>query len=323
MRSLHILVALLVPLPLTGQVHGTVVDPAGHPLADAVVDLWTPTARVGRVVTSTSGRFAFDSLRGGNRLVARRIGSLSLVRPVGATEPGLTLTLLPAQVELAAIEVTGKCTSREDAAARRAWARAAAWYRPLPDSLWLASWFKAEGTRVPADEAERPDIDSMGYGLAGYRALAVSTYETSIVRSGYPAPDPARDEVVSGSLVPAELQHLVSPFFGARVRFTLLEDDRVRFCPRDHRHPWIEGEFKLAEDGSLLWARWKYGSNVEGWGTGAVATFLAPAADRGMPLLTSTFLTWQERGSGMVARWAVEFREWLVSRDEPRDWRAP
>jgi hypothetical protein len=116
---------------------------------------------------------------------------------------------------------------------------------------------------------------------------------------------------------------LVNPLFGRRVRFTTLDEQRIRFCARDHRHPWIEGEFKLADDGSILWARWRYGAKVPGWETGGVATFLSPAADRSMPLLTATFLTWQERGSGMVARWGAEYSTWRVSRVEPREWRQP
>lgn len=300
------------------QIRGVVVDDAGRPLADAVIDLWTPTTRVGRVVTGPEGRFRCD-VGNVSRIVVRRIGSRSLVLPLEPGDSLLTIRLPLAPVELASIEVSGACGGREDRAARRRWETAAAWYRPLPDTLWLEATFKGEYSRVRKEEAERPDIDSTGYGNAGYRNLAIEVYETAIARFGYHALDPERDEAFSSSLFPAELQHLMNPAFGRRVRFTTLDEQRIRFCPRDHKHPWIEGEFKLAEDGSVLWARWRYGAKVPGWETGGVATFLAPAADRSMPLLTSTFLTWQERTSGMVARWAAEYSSWQVSRVEPRD----
>lgn len=320
--SLVVLLAVVSLLPqlLAAQVRGVVVDSTGRPLPDAVVDLWTSSLRVGRAVTGPSGRFVFDSLRGGTRVMARRIGSGSVVRAIGPADSVLTLILLAAPVEVAEVEVSGACGTREDRDARARWANAARWYHALPDSLWLDASFKAEHTRLLAVDAERPGLDSTGYGWAGYRGMATAMAEAGIERSGYPAPDPERDEVVGGSLLPAELHLLVSGFFGARVRFTTLDDDRIRFCPRDRRLPWIEGEFKLAEDGSLLWARWRYGSHVEGWATGAVATFLPPAVDRSMPLQTATFLAWQERGSGLVARWSVEYREWRLSLTPPEHW---
>jgi hypothetical protein len=313
------IVVLCIAVRAAAQVRGVVTDEAGRPLSDAVVDLWTQTTRVGRATTGAEGQFRFVG-GAASRIVVRRIGSLSLVLPLGASDSVLTIHLVPAPVEVAAIEVSGACSNKGDRAARQRWETAAAWYRPLADTLWVEATFKGEPSRVRKEEAERPDIDSTGYGNAGYRNLAIESDEAAIARFGYPAPDPERDEVFSSSLVPAELQHLVNPAFGRRVRFTTLDEQRIRFCPRDRRHPWIEGEFKLGDDGSILWARWRYGSKVQGWETGGVATFLPPAADRSMPLLTSTFLIWQERTSGIVARWAAEFSAWRVSKVEPRDW---
>lgn len=309
-------------VPAVAQVRGTVVDETGHPLADAVVDLWTPTTRVGRVVTGPEGRFRFDAINE-SRIVVRRIGSRGLVQPLGPGDSILALHLSSAPIEMTPIEVSGRCTAREDRAARQRWERAASLYRPLPDTLWLEATFKGEHTRLPRDEAERPDLDSTGYGFDGYRHLAIEVGEAAIGLSGYPAPDPDGDEVFVSFLTPAELQHLVDPLFGRRVRFTTLDDQRIRFCPRDRQLPWIEGEFKLAEDGSILWSRWRYGSKSPWWETGGVATFLAPSEDRSSPLLTSTFLIWQERGSGMVARWAAEFSAWRFTTVEPRDWHQP
>jgi hypothetical protein len=296
-----------------------VTDEAGRPLSDAVVDLWTPTTRIGRVVTGPDGLFRSDATNA-SRIVVRRIGSRSLVLPVMPGDSVLAVHLSLAPVEMASINVSGACGGREDRAARRRWESAAAWYHPLADTLWVEATFKGESSRVRQEEAERPDIDSTGYGIAGYRHWAIEGQEAAIGQLGYSAPDPERDELFSRSLTPAELQHFVNPLFGRRVRFTMLDEQRVRFCPRDRRQPWIEGEFKLAEDGSILWARWRYGAKVPGVETGGVATFLSPAADRSMPLLTATFLTWQERPNGMVARRAAEYSAWRVSRVEPRDW---
>src|SRR5437868_777784 len=120
---------LFLRVSAVAQVRGTVVDEGGRPLSDAVVDLWTPTTRVGRVVTGPEGRFRFDGVDA-SRIVVRRIGSRSLVQALGRGDSVLALHLSSAPIEVASIEVSGACGGREDRAARERWQRATSWYRP-------------------------------------------------------------------------------------------------------------------------------------------------------------------------------------------------
>jgi hypothetical protein len=309
--------ALVLSAPVEAQVRGVVVDSAGRPLADAVVDLWTATVRVGRLVTTASGRFEFPAIDGAGRLVVRRIGSRPEQRDVVPGGGELTIQLGGVLPELEPLVVDAGCGRREDREARAAWERAARWYRELPDSLWLSSEAKMSVERIPRGEVGRPGVDSTGYGWSGFKGIARFGRESAIARSGYPAPDPERNEIFAAGLTHGQAQHFVSAAFGDRVRFTLAAPDRIRFCPSRKSSPWIVGEMVLAEDGSLLWVWWRYGAPKEISATGGVATFVAPSFAHDLPLLPSSSVIWQERPSGMASQRSFEFREWRVTREQP------
>lgn len=317
---LFMLLLFVTGRPVSAQVRGLVVDSVGRPLADAVVDLWVATVRVGRVVTPGTGRFEFPQPAGPGRLVVRRIGSRAEQRDVVPSGPELWIVLSGVIPEMEPIVVDQGCGRREDKSARAAWERASSWYRELPDSLWLSSELKFSLERVARAEVGRPVIDSTGFGWGGYRGLARSPGEATIARSGYPAPDPEQNEILAGGLTRDDAQHFVTPAFGARVRFRDVEPGRIRFCPRRTDLPWIYGEMSLAEDGSLLAIWWRYGSTREIPATGGVATFVAPSPTRELPLLPSGVLVWQERPSGMAAQRSFEYKEWRLTNYEPH-WR--
>lgn len=307
-----VLLAVLPPRPLSAQIRGTVVDEQHHPLGDAVVDLWSPTARLGRVITGPSGAFQFAADPTATRLLVRRIGASPSQRALGAGAGPVEVILAAAPITLPPIRVSGACTGREDRSAREAWESAARWYREILDTFVIETTFKTTHERLLLTEVGRPVIDSTGYGQAGHTAYARRLGEARLKEVGYPAPDPESSEVFTSSMTPSELQHFVSPGFGDRVRFTALEDGRIRFCPKRRDHPWIEGVMAFAEDSSVLWIKWTYGARSEGWATGGLATFASPATDRSVPLVPTSFVLWQERGSGMAAQWSAEFREWTV-----------
>jgi len=314
---LFMLLLLVAGRPLEAQVRGVVVDSAGRPLADAVVDLWVAAVRVGRVVTPGTGRFDFPQPAGPGRLVVRRIGSRVEQRDVVPGGPELRIQLRVVTPEMEPIVVDQGCGRREDKTARAAWERATAWYRELPDSLWPSAEFRMSTERVPRNEVGRPVVDSNAYGWGGYRGMMRGIDEARIARNGYPAADPERGTVISGELTPSGVQHFMAPAFGARFRFTDAGPARIRFCPSETKAPWISGEMIVADDGSLLWMWWRFGSPGEIPATGGVVTFVAPAGARDLPLLPSSAVLWQERPSGMAAQRSFEFKEWHLTNYEP------
>jgi hypothetical protein len=312
--------ALVLGAPVEAQVRGVVVDSAGRPLAEAVVDLWVATVRAGRVVTTGTGRFEFPAIDGAGRLVVRRIGSQPEQRdvPPGGTE--LRIQVSGVMPELEPLVVDAGCSRREDRGARATWERAAAWYRELPDSLWLSSYFKMSVERVQGDEVGRPVIDSTAYGWGGYQGMMRRNIESRIDRSGYPLSDPELNSAVTDGLSPWGLQHFASSEFGRRVRFTVAGPGRIRFCPRETKASWISGEMLFADDGSFLWIWWRFGSPREIPATGGVATFVAPSTAHEFPLMPSSFLLWQERPNGTAAQRSFEFRGWWMTREKPPGW---
>ena len=302
----------------TAQVRGTVVDAAGRPLADAVVDLWSPTARVGRAVTGASGQFSFPATPGARRLAVRRVGSAPSRVELAVGDSAVVVTLAQAPVMLEAIRVDGGCTNKEDRTAVAMWRRAAAMYHLLPESLYVASEVKLDFERLPVSQVGRPSADSASYGwtVFGRSGWLLKELTAHLRNAGWPAPDPEgawSREPVRG----AYMQYFVSEDFPAAFRLTRSDESTLRFCPRDHHLPWVDGEMKLAEDGSLLWAEWRYGAQRYDPGTGSLAIFLAPAADSALPLLPSVELLWQERTSGMAAQRTRDYREWKVTPTEP------
>ena len=304
----------------TAQVRGTVVDSAGHPLADAVVDLWTPTARVGRVVTGASGQFSFPTTPGARRLAVRRVGSAPSRVDLDHGDSAVVVTLAQAPVMLEAIRVDGGCTNKEDRTAVAMWRRAAMMYRLLPDSLWISAALKFSAERLPREEVGRPSTDSTGYGWTGGSLITTneSELEAEVRKFGWPAPDP-ETFASNGRIWGATVQYLVTPAFLREERFTQVDESTIRFCPRSRHLPWAEGEIKFADDGSLLWARWRYETPRYDPTTGHLVIFIAPAPDSSLPLLPSTDLLWQERTSGISAQRTIDFREWRISATEPLD----
>lgn len=314
-----LIAALLASAPVAAQVRGTVTDSAGRPLSDAVVDLWGPTERVGRVVTGAAGRFEFKETVGGSRLAVRRIGSRAVIMPVGAGDTMMTVVLHPGLVAVEGTEVRGgACPSRDDRNARSRWIAAAQHYRPVSDSLWLSSVFKLVQERVPTDDVGRPVLDSSGYGWTAGRLVmfSIRSWQTRIAQVGYLAPDP-ESQSFGQSFQGLYHQRWVSPEFGTESVFSGAPDGTIRFCSKEQVRPWIEGEMRIGEDGGIVWVRWRFRSRSALPATGGEALFLPPASDSAMLLLPTSETIWQERPYSMAAQRTIEYREWRLTREEP------
>ena len=305
-------------VPLAAQVHGVVVDPAGHPLADVSVDLWSSSTRLARALTGPSGQFAFAAFPDARSIAARRVGSLPARVGLHEAQQDLRIVLAPAPLLVESIRVDGGSTDREDKAAVGRWRQVARRYRLLPDSLYLSSEVKLASERLPREQVGRPSLDSAGYGWTafGHSTFLFRDMAARLQNAGWPAPDP-ESSWSSEPMWGAGMQYLVSEAFLAAYRLTMIDESTVRFCPRERRKPWVDGEARIGEDGGLLWARWRYGDPRFDPGTGSLAIFLAPAVDSSLPLLPSVELLWQERTSGMAAQRTRDYREWKVTATEP------
>ena len=298
---------------LAAQVRGTVVDEQHRPLADAVVDLWSGTARLSREVTGADGTFRFDHVDGAERLLVRRIGSLAttVVLLPGRSTQEVVLVAAPVTVEPIDVD-GGKCDRRTARAAEALWRRTADRYRPPDDSTRFGTVLKVSQERLPFTQVGRPLLDSTGYGvtrLAGYmwEPRMSAGFRTS-------APFRVRDPLNVGDLLglgPTWHAFWVAPEFIRAMDLSLVDDQTIRFCPKDRKHPALRGEMKVGEDGGILWVRWRHTMPTFDPEAGGTVQFIAPAADSSWPLMPSEQTIWQSLTSGNASQGTTEYKLWL------------
>lgn len=295
------------------QVRGTVVDEQHHPLEGAMVDVWTGTARLARQISGADGAFRFDHVDSAERLLIRRIGSLATTVALVPGRSTYEVMLIATPVTVEGIDVNGGgCDRRSARAAEALWRRTADHYRLPADSTRFGTVLKISQGRLPFAEVGRPVIDSTGYGVTGAAGFMWSPR----MRAGFRAPAPfrVRDPLNWTDLFglgPTWHAFWVAPEFLQVMDLALADEQTIRFCPKDRKHPALRGEMMVGEDGGLLWVRWRNTMPTFDPQAGGSVQFIAPAADSSWPLMPSEETVWQSLTSGNASQATTEYRLWI------------
>ncbi len=325
--------ALALPAALAAQVRGRVIDEGAAPIPEAFVELYAGGERIAGVLTAADRRFAFlQPAEAPLVLVTRRIGfepSRTTIDPAGRLD--VTVRMRRRSVTLAAVTVTAeaaRCAVRDDPDARRLWLGMRARYAPWPETDRLAplrvphihgegastrALVLPESVGVVDTTSARYSVQGMTLGRRHLPARAAEYYG----RRHYLGGD-RLDRYAYPYLDGMEAWHFADTLFGAWNRFgpvTRFEEGfAIPFCSRVERgrgrerdvEPYLTGTLTVANDTSLLRARWRFVTPDEEAGGEVVFT---PAAGVGVPPLSAVGLFWRRRVLDVVQVW-TRFRQW-------------
>jgi hypothetical protein len=319
---------LLLPLswlPLQGQIRGSIRDPSGAPLPDAVIELWAPAERLSITTSSVSGRFGFPKMPAAAGLWVRRIGYRPRRIELANPDSVLTLTLESQPISLA--EVAAKapplCPHPEEAGARAVVVAMGRRYSQATDSIGLATYAWTSRGRVAAPGLSAFDTTNASLGQLGSAGLARRYLRRQIQFYGYALPASGGFGEATGAWEYVRLsstfpQHFADSLFRDRHLFyALAEADGVRrvgFCPTQHRLPSIEGVLEIGPSGALLRATWVFHTPRPVEEAGGEVT-LAPVVENGTPalMLPVAGLYWRRLGQRSYYQDWEKYTRWVVS----------
>lgn len=346
---------VLLVTPLDAQLRGTVRDPAGAPLADAVVEVWSSSPAPVGTRTDASGAFriAAGQLRSAERLTFRRIGyQTRIVRAAQVQADSLLdITLVADPVSLAGFTVTplpkrAPCPNREQPVARRVWERARARYSEPPEGSGYRAMMLShrESLKDPASDPVSEDRMQPQWAFwAGERDdpyAATQTLGQRVRERGYAWALPWRlswyrsfaEEYFAwnyAQLFAYRAHHFISDAFGELHTLSLVrstsEEIVLAFCPTRRGPPSIEGRLRLAADTTLVEARWSYRTPKPIEDAGGEVTFRPWGGESGaLPLLSAESGTFwrREAGRDRYVRYSYVFLEWEVG-PPVRSWGDP
>ncbi len=301
-----ILLPGLLAVPLRAQVHGTVADPTGHPIAGALVELYTAYERVAGQGTDAEGRFRFTQAVATNgMLVVRAIGFAPVRHPLAPLESSVDVTMQPLPIQLAEVRVSGEpayCPAEDDPRARDLWSRAARHYDIALSTNLVRSSTLVFAADVPAESLGAMDTTRL-------RRLVMGEQEGA-PRAGWRA--------FYGQRVPF-LESVQAWQFGdpsfARVNRIAFPpgssgDSVIAFCSGIAGQPIVRGWLTLSRDTTFATGNWDYVTPEQGAQIGGRVLFArTDPTVAGQPLLAITGFFWRRRARGYFQQW-MEFREW-------------
>ena len=352
----HLLASLLAlvlfSVPVEGQLRGIVRNPAGAPLEEVVVEVWSSSPTPSGMRTDRSGAFRVteEQLRGAQRLSFRRMGYQTQVVDATKVAAGsqLEITLVADPVVIEGITVRplperNPCPNREQPAARRIWEAARAHYGfPPPRSAYRAMLLAhSESLRDPPDEPvpEERMRPSWQFWIGDWDDpySASRPFESQLRERGYAWELPWRlpryqsfaEEYFAwnyAQLFGYRANHFASDLFGRLHTFSLVRDGTdgivIAFCPVRRGLPSIQGWLRVGRDSTLVDARWSYWTPKPSEDAGGEVTFRPWAPDSGAhPLLTAERSTFWRRQAGRdrYVRHSYVFLVWEIGPDV-RSW---
>jgi hypothetical protein len=322
--------------PAGSEIHGTVRDTAGVPLAGATVQLRRDGRTLAGTGTGPGGEFrlvlrrAEDQLESGElTLLVHRLGYRPAERMVRPGDGPLEIELVPAPLPLPGMMVDGgpaRCDDDDpEGLGRAVWTAAASRHPGGLDTLGVASYMLAttdtlHGVEQPTEGEPR----EMTPGQRGSAPILRIGWSRRVEREGYAFPvrrTDRRGSYSSWSYAPLEADfapHFGSEQFGALHHLQLLSEHvdgwTIRFCARDSRHPHLEGTMEVGADTLIRRVEWRFRTpdpdeEAAGW-----ARFPPGSPDQGPPpLLPAESLTRQSLQDDRTVRRALWFEGWILA----------
>jgi len=327
LTSPSLLAALLLATPLSAQVEGIVQDPDGKPVAEVLLELWAPTARLAASTSSASGRFSFPPDASAAGLWVRRIGFRPRRIELSRADTRLVITLEPlllAQPTLVAA-VASLCPHVEEPEARAAVVAMAYRYSQGTDSLGLATYAWATAGRVAVPGLDNFDTTKVTLAQLGSAGLARRYLRRQIQAYGYALPagggfgeaTGAWEYIRLGSTFP---QHFADSVFRVRHRFYFLPaadgGHRVAFCPTTRGLPSIEGILELSPTTALLRATWVFRTPKPVEEAGGEVTLAPPSLSSPSLLLPVAGLYWRRLSQSSYYQAWEKYERWVIGRSD-------
>ena len=320
----------LIPGIAPAQFRGTVRDDSGKPVAGALVELWSPTQRLGGAVSAADGGFAFEPsvTRDAAALLVRAVGygMLRTSVTVGDTAVSLRLSLLTSQV--APLVVTGSrraCDNRDEPAARDLWHAAAQRY-DLRFTWAVEDTVRIVASRVPFERLGVVDTAAWTLGMLGWSGDFFRLQTARIKDHGYAVRSRGLVQAWYDSWDYAALEsnlapHFVDSLFGRMHRLSVRQTGplgtEVRFCPRRRDTPHIDGTMLIGPDTSLVKAEWHFYTPEPDEYAGGEVAFTPRWSGNGaaQPAMPITGLFYRRGVRDFYQVW-LDHRHWYVCKTE-------
>jgi hypothetical protein len=310
-----------------GQLRGRIADPKGAPLSGALVEIWSPTARLAGQLSDPAGVFSFseDVARQAALITVKRIG-FQPARVTLSHQPDLTITLSPFPQTLATVTTNAPrlCPNADDKAARAVWETMRHRYQLFRTDRGVWSAARMTFGRVPPTELGAVDTTQVvdGEVATGRNYFDLSTQ--TIATRGYAASYQGLRQERFDSWEYPRLEsffagHFMDSVFGALHRFSF--ESRAPlvlvFCPRNTKRPSIQGRLALEADSSLGKATWAFQTPEPHEDAGGEVIFAPPANDAVNPvLLPLVGLFWRKVIHDYYQEW-MQFEAWHSCQEIP------
>ena len=319
--------ALAAPSSAFAQIQGRVADAAGGPLPGALVEVWSTNARLAVQVTNQAGQFVFPSevTIAASLLTVRRIGYQPKRVELPHASP-LVITLNPFVVQLSAITgaVAPPCPNTEDRDARALWEAARHQYRAFDPGAGAWAQIQMVRARVPKRDLGVVDTSQAVPGEVAVGPDYFRTHSDRAATTGYAIPYqglsqgrfdhweyPWLDSFFAG--------HFLDSTFGRlhRLSFESREHRILRFCPRDHKRPEIQGTIEFGADSAPSRATWIFLTQKPEEEAGGEVLFARPEPEVEVPVIFPLVgLFWRKLVFDYFQEW-MEFLAWDTCERNP------
>lgn len=317
----------------SGQLVGTVVDEAGSPIPNVLVQLRAGDTPVVSTRSDGSGAFRFEERRvdAANRVVAERMGYRQYQGRLESGEQRLTIVMerAPIPVDGVAVAATRACEDAlgDDRTGRLLWELARERYEQGFDTLGIASYVRQGESRSEKPVPEIPLPDALEKRQRGSAPLLRARWDYRVREEGYGY----RVRRISSSAGPYEswvyppleagfAPHFVSETFGELHHLQFLGTTsagwRVAFCPVEDERVAIEGTLTIAPDTTLVEAEWRFRTPEPVESAGGRAVFDSTGDGDRLRPLPREGLFWRELPDGRHRHEYTLFEEWRVAQGD-------
>lgn len=330
------LASLLIAAQARAQLSVRVIAAPDRSLANAQVELWSPTARVATQVTGSDGRARFSSAdaRAASAALVRLIGFRPERVALAASVDTLNvrLTALPSPLPTVTVsDAETQCPMVDSPDARGRWERARSLYS-APNLLGRTSMLETGSGTIGAEALGDVSRMRIAKGSRAYTVAGMEGARHGIGARGYVYPltesHNFKDYGVWAypALTREYAEHFAEAVFGERHTLAVVSvgpdslEAVLAFCARDRRQTGLDGTLRIGEDGTFLSARWMFYNRARGAERAGGEVVFAPR-DRSTPtptLLAAQGIFWRRLPSGMYYQRWEQYERWTFIDDRQR-----